>query len=101
MRQDKVVKEVSIKTEQISYNDICSTCNHLQICMNRKDRLRPIWFCEEFDDYVPVESAFKIPEYKPRTNTTEFKGLCMNCENRNSCGFLRPNGGVWHCDEYS
>jgi len=28
------------------------------------------------------------------------KGLCINCENRNTCKFIKPNGGVWHCEEY-
>ena len=104
MRQEtlfkKVSKEVGIKTGQMSYNDICTTCNHLDLCVGRKDRQRPIWFCEEFDDYVAVESAFKAPKPKIRTGATGLKGLCLNCENRDSCGFLKPNGGVWHCEEY-
>ena len=28
------------------------------------------------------------------------KGLCINCANRNSCQFVKPEGGVWHCEEY-
>jgi hypothetical protein len=28
------------------------------------------------------------------------KGLCINCENRHTCEFIKPNGGVWHCEEY-
>lgn len=28
------------------------------------------------------------------------KGLCINCENRNTCKYIKPNGGVWHCEEY-
>lgn len=30
----------------------------------------------------------------------QFKGLCINCENRNTCTFSRPKGGVLFCDEY-
>ena len=29
-----------------------------------------------------------------------FKGLCMNCDNRFDCLLPRPEGGVWHCEEY-
>jgi len=29
-----------------------------------------------------------------------FKGLCMNCDNRFECQLPRPEGGVWHCEEY-
>lgn len=28
------------------------------------------------------------------------KGLCVNCENRHTCEFVKPDGGVWHCEEY-
>lgn len=28
------------------------------------------------------------------------RGLCVNCENRHTCEFVKPNGGVWHCEEY-
>jgi len=28
------------------------------------------------------------------------KGLCINCENRSTCKYIKPNGGVWHCEEY-
>ena len=30
----------------------------------------------------------------------EFKGLCVNCANRHTCLFPKPEGGVWHCEEY-
>jgi hypothetical protein len=30
----------------------------------------------------------------------QFKGLCSNCENRNTCVNSRMEGGVWHCEEY-
>ena len=29
-----------------------------------------------------------------------YKGLCINCDNRNTCKLIQPNGGVWHCEEY-
>jgi hypothetical protein len=28
------------------------------------------------------------------------KGLCLNCENRETCQYPISDGGVWHCDEY-
>ena len=27
-------------------------------------------------------------------------GLCSHCENREFCTYPKPEGGVWHCDEY-
>ena len=29
-----------------------------------------------------------------------YKGLCSNCEERRSCTFPKPEGGIWHCEEY-
>ena len=30
----------------------------------------------------------------------EYKGLCVNCARREICEHPKPEGGVWHCDEY-
>jgi hypothetical protein len=30
----------------------------------------------------------------------ELKGLCMNCEARDYCRIRKPEGGIWHCEEY-
>jgi hypothetical protein len=27
-------------------------------------------------------------------------GLCADCAARETCTFPRPEGGVWHCEEY-
>jgi len=35
--------------------DLCTTCVYLDECTKRKNLKRPIWFCEEFDDYVTTE----------------------------------------------
>jgi hypothetical protein len=42
---------------------------------------------------------------KSRTDIDEneevkFKGLCLNCENRKTCIFSKPEEGVWRCEEY-
>jgi len=29
-----------------------------------------------------------------------FLGLCVNCEDRETCVYPKPDGGVWHCEEY-
>jgi hypothetical protein len=28
------------------------------------------------------------------------RGLCINCDVRNTCTFPKPEGGVWFCEEY-
>lgn len=92
------------------YNDICSTCNSGELCVSKKTRQGPVWFCEEYDDYVEVKdetivgTEFQIiPPWKdsnPMEGPIQFKGLCINCENRNTCVNSRVEGGIWHCEEY-
>jgi len=106
MRREKLEKKAAADIEKDVINDICTTCNHYQICSNRRDRKRPIWFCEEFDDYVPVkeiklETDYKASFKKVNKETQQFKGLCSNCENRKTCKLQKPNGGIWHCEEYN
>jgi len=35
--------------------DLCTTCNYESECTRRKIHKHPIWFCEEFDDYITAE----------------------------------------------
>jgi hypothetical protein len=105
MRPEKLVKKEVGNIEKDVINDLCITCNHYQICSTRRDRGRPIWFCEEFDDYLPVkemelETDYKASFKKVKKEAQQFKGLCVNCENRKTCKLLKPNGGIWHCEEY-
>jgi hypothetical protein len=109
MRKEEHLREADVKTEQTFYNDLCSTCNHADICVSKKTRQGPVWFCEEFDDYVAVKELYDTTlqgtDSQDRIsaggdNTGQFKGLCINCENRHTCNYLKPNGGVWHCEEY-
>ena len=37
---------------------------------------------------------------RPRRSKGEHKGLCVNCANRETCLYPKPEGGVWHCEEY-
>lgn len=34
------------------------------------------------------------------TDSSQYKGLCSNCDKRNSCVYVDKEGGVWHCNEY-
>ncbi len=108
MIQDDSISKTKNKED---YNDICSTCNHAELCISKKTRQGPVWFCEEFDDYVPVKEqdvneAVFLPaqsQVGPGTgenDSSQFKGLCINCENRFTCINSRTEGGIWHCEEY-
>ena len=92
---------------------ICVNCNNRPECLSYQNSLRadrPIWHCEEFDDFVPgmkSDSANikkKKSMNKPDVNNDlipgRTMGLCMNCGNRKTCMLPSPAGGIWHCEEY-
>ena len=35
-----------------------------------------------------------------KENSAQYKGLCQTCEYRETCTYPKPEGGVWHCEEY-
>ena len=86
------------------YRDLCSTCNHAGTCGHRSTPGRPIFFCELFEAFVPVSAAAPTTAApKGRVSppeAAELKGLCTNCENRKTCVIPKPEGGIWHCEEY-
>jgi hypothetical protein len=114
MRKDqRIVEESSkmVQDVQREHNDICMTCNSNEICTTGKNQRGPIWFCEQFDDYVALSeqelpvTAFQPPKPQARVRTLgkesiQAKGLCENCESFGICQYIKPNGGVWHCEEY-
>jgi hypothetical protein len=106
---------------------LCSTCRHDPSCTYQRDPKRPVFSCEEFE--IEVGERVKLPggevvssgpspgadspgELARPTDTpastgagdeddfARHKGLCGNCEERRSCTFPKPEGGVWHCEEY-
>lgn len=92
---------------------ICVTCNNRTECLSLQNSLRtdrPIWHCEEFDDFVPgmksdsanikEKNSFKKPDYNDDIIPGRTMGLCINCDNRKTCMLPSPTGGIWHCEEY-
>ena len=43
---------------------------------------------------APTETA-------PAESESHHKGLCVNCDNRDTCAFPRSEAGVWFCEEYA
>jgi len=85
------------------YRDLCSTCNYGPACGNHSIPEKPVFYCEEFDTYVPVKPKKKPVPASAATKMTDsdkYKGLCCNCENRETCVFPKCEGGIWHCEEY-
>jgi hypothetical protein len=93
------------------YGGLCLTCDHARSCTYPRDLDQPVWHCEEFEamdmpvDRTTVESFLAAEnarrELRVGENSKgEYKGLCLNCENRKTCTFPKPEEGVWRCEEY-
>jgi hypothetical protein len=65
---------------------------------------RMILQCEQFEMAFPEEGnrVPGRPRVLPRNgrDTHKYAGLCSNCEKREACTYVKPEGGVWRCDEY-
>jgi DNA-binding NtrC family response regulator len=48
----------------------------------------------------PQVSAVPRPSSDNGEHSTKFLGLCSNCDNRETCAYPKPEGGVWRCEEY-
>jgi hypothetical protein len=95
----------------VVYGGLCSTCAGASTCTFPRDPERPVMHCDELDSYQPepvtVEKVRRAEPAGPKAVSEaeqkelgKYKGLCVNCENRETCTFPKPEGGVWHCDEY-
>jgi len=87
---------------------ICSTCNDVDTCVRRQVHLKPVWDCDEFDNYVPQKAITRDLSYLSGDRSISsiqdlgisLKGLCMNCQIAANCIYPKSEGGVWHCNEY-
>ena len=85
---------------------ICADCVDRALCTGRRNWVGPVFFCEEYRNQVGVptrQAALRPvadPVESPVTRASTLKGLCVNCERRDDCCFTKPEGGVWHCEEY-
>jgi hypothetical protein len=92
----------------MKYLGLCSTCKSASSCTHPRDPDKPVFYCEEFEveKPTPIRTARKEGQQAAESSVTkdtdaaEFIGLCSNCDNRKTCTFLKPEGGVWHCEEY-
>ena len=99
------------------YLGLCSTCKNTATCSYPRALDRPISFCCEHEGYEECEGSVSLALLKSSFFTQRFtasttpslsregdistdKGLCKICENLGTCNFQKPEGGVWHCDEY-
>jgi hypothetical protein len=89
---------------------ICSTCKHEEVCIYPRNGGQIVLNCGQFEPCPPMPSRppekdqMELEELWKKSSRDkpgkEFKGLCSNCEDRHTCIYPKPAGGVWHCEEY-
>jgi hypothetical protein len=98
--------------DQSKLAGLCLTCNHAQTCVRAKHSGQPVWFCEEFDDYIPQSSQVAGTGWKVIDEDSElqsrdhdrartFGGICVNCTTRETCTLSGSGIDIWECNEYS
>jgi hypothetical protein len=104
-------REENFSFDKKRYLGLCSYCKSELNCMFIRDPKCPVYECEEFEEitYVSIRGPDQknISSINSSKNPTtredslrSYKGLCINCEEKVTCLYPKPEGGVWRCDEY-
>lgn len=103
----KSSKHVEDNAHVFQAQGLCETCDLAENCMNRKNSTCTVHYCEEFTESLnaPVHKLRQVPSQLPSKSEvgiqqSGLKGLCVNCDHRESCENAKTIGGVWHCEEY-
>lgn len=107
----KKKKEVGVISKEKEYLGLCSSCKTASNCTYTKDLTRPVLQCEEFEGYEPrivkttvknilLKTDPKLGSSNEERDLSKYRGLCSICDDREACTFPKPEGGVWHCEEY-
>ena len=102
----RMIKEYNM-SENVRYFGLCMSCRNASSCTFPRDPARPAFYCEEFEiDTITSTISLKNNQSLATGRDTidedsmKFFGLCRDCEGRRKCTFPKPEGGVWHCEEY-
>jgi len=85
---------------------VCASCKNEPGCMYLSKSDGIILQCGQFEMYMPPPAAPPIRRdvRTPQADgngSKKLAGLCQNCDNRDSCIYPKPEGGVWRCEEYA
>jgi len=81
---------------------LCATCAHVGTCSLTGCKEAGVFQCSEYEpgEGNPVRSDNPGP-WAANPGRERLLGLCMDCAGRETCTFPKPEGGVWHCEEYA
>lgn len=93
--------------KKVKRKGICSTCNNDSHCAFPRSSESGVVECDEFTSEYGI-SRLSAPEIQTSLSSRPHamedvpaaKGLCVNCDNLKTCTYPKPEGGVWHCEEY-
>lgn len=102
----ETAREQVTSGRSVSKHGLCIACRKDPTCSYLRNASLPVLQCEEFEGYEPRArilgnhngSIAQGPLRDPVP--AEDKGLCVTCENRDTCAFPKPAGGIWHCEEF-
>ncbi len=94
--------------EDTENRGLCLTCRNRTTCTIGRKPGETVLFCEHFEVESPPAAEFAAEDLPlfaelraaEQRASEGFIGLCSDCEARLTCRFPRPEGGVWHCEEY-
>ncbi len=87
---------------------ICRTCRFGTDCTLADAASQTVLQCEQFEMSAPPPAratsrrsgALSQPPAAEDPGANGLLGLCRTCADRDGCTFVRPESGVWHCEEY-
>lgn len=103
---EKNICQAEIEPQQDTYTGLCINCSEAPNCRYRLAAVEPIVFCEEYQcaSGEPDKSAHNMYVFNAAGNELDtsplLRGLCVNCENKETCMLPKAEGGVWYCEEY-
>lgn len=107
----KAKKQENAHVDKSSYLGLCSYCNSAPRCTFTRDPNRPVCECDEFGGFtyasvgIPNQKNVSLKHLARNPLTSEdpsqhYRGLCSDCEERATCVYPKPEGGVWRCEEF-
>ncbi len=94
----------SVKRARMDYVGLCSTCSSDPLCTFPRKPGVPVVQCMEFEGESLHEEvragAFTHLKRDDAAPPEHEPGLCPLCDNRPTCTFPKPPGGVWSCEEF-
>jgi hypothetical protein len=111
-KRKKGATQHSETSDSYVFAGLCATCGIVDTCISAKNGGYPVVECEEyaadertFSEIVEVTAPTPTQKATLVVKTPEeeavIEGLCETCTHRETCTFPRPEGGVWHCEEFA